>query len=165
MNLANIKTVSVICLGNICRSPIGEVVLRDRFERHGLEIEVSSGGTGSWHIGEDANPRTIKVLEANNYSISHSAQQVDRTWFKETDLFLAMDLSNRTNLLKMAGAEFSEKVLMYRWFDESLSHLPQDHPDLEVPDPYFSGEKEFEEVVKMVEQAADGFVNKIRQSL
>lgn len=165
MNFANVKSVAVICLGNICRSPMGEVVLRDRFEKHGLNIAVSSGGTGNWHIGEGANPKTVKVLQVNNYSISHSVRQVDTSWFEKTDLFLAMDLSNRANLLEMAGTKFSDKVLMYRGFDETLDHLPQDHPDLEVPDPYFGGLEDFEKVLKMVEQAADGFVNKIRQSL
>jgi protein-tyrosine phosphatase len=142
---------------------MGEVVLKDRFEKHGLDIEVTSGGTGSWHIGEDANPRTLQVLRDKNYFVDHTARQVDNSWFSETDLFLAMDLSNRNNLLKLAGKKHSHKVLMYRWFDEDLNHLPQDHPDLEVPDPYYGTIKDFEMVLNMVEKAADGFVNKIRQ--
>ena len=164
MNLSQIKSVSVICLGNICRSPMGEVVLRDRFEKHGLAIEVTSGGTGNWHVGEDANPRTLQVLRAKNYSVNHQAKQVNNSWFDKTDLFLAMDLSNRSNLLKLAGKNYAHKVLMYRWFDEDLSHLPQDHPDLEVPDPYYGTIEDFELVLNMVEKAADGFINKIRQS-
>ena len=163
MKFSEIKSISVICLGNICRSPMGEVVLRERFEKHGIDIAVSSGGTGSWHIGEDANPKTKQVLRANNYLINHAAQQVSKSWFQSHDLFLAMDLTNRENLLKMAGAENQNKVLMYRWFDEDLNHLPQDHPDLEVPDPYYGGLADFELVLQMVERAADGFVKKIKQ--
>lgn len=144
---------------------MGEVVLRDRFEKHGLKIEVSSGGTGNWHIGEDANPRTLQVLRDKNYFVDHTARQVNNSWFQKTDLFLAMDLSNRANLLKLAGKDYSHKVLMFRWFDEDLNHLPQDHPDLEVPDPYYGTIKDFEMVLSMVEKAADGFVNKIRQGL
>lgn len=142
---------------------MGEVVLRDRLEKHNLDIAVNSGGTGSWHIGEDAFPKTLQVLRANNYSVSHSAQQVNRNWFDKSDLFLAMDLSNRSNLLKLAGRENAHKVLMFRWFDENLNHLPQDHPDLEVPDPYYGTLEDFEQVLKMVENAADGLINKIRQ--
>ncbi len=118
MKFSEIKSVSVICLGNICRSPMGEVVLRERFEKHGLDIAVSSGGTGSWHIGEDANPKTKQVLKANNYLINHAAQQVSKSWFQSHDLFLAMDLTNRANLLTLAGSENQNRVLMYRWFDE-----------------------------------------------
>lgn len=142
---------------------MGEVVLRDRFEKYGLDISVNSGGTGNWHIGEDANPRTLQVLRQKDYFIDHTAKQVDNSWFGRTDLFLAMDLSNRSNLLKLAGKAHSNKVYMYRWFDEDLTHLPQDHPNLEVPDPYYGTIKDFELVLNMVEKAADGFVNKIRQ--
>jgi protein-tyrosine phosphatase len=165
MNFSEIKSISVICLGNICRSPIGEVVLRDRLAKSGLDISVSSGGTGSWHIGENANPRTIQVLEENDYRINHTAKQVVKNWFEQHDLFLAMDLSNRENLIKIAGKNNQHKVLMYRWFDESLNHLPIDHPDLEVPDPYYGELNDFKNVLSMIELAADGFVKKIKQGL
>ena len=104
MDLSQVKSVSVICLGNICRSPIGEVVLRDRFERNNLDIEVCSGGTGSWHIGENANKKTIQVLEENNYVIRHSARQIKPNWFKSHDLFLAMDSNNFHDLQKIGGS-------------------------------------------------------------
>jgi protein-tyrosine phosphatase len=163
MLLHKIYSVSVICLGNICRSPIGEVVLRDRLEKNDLAIEVSSGGTGDWHIGENANSRSIEVLEENNYKINHTAKQVTRKWFEKHDLFLAMDLNNRANLLNLAGANQKDKILMFRWFDESLNHLPIDHSDLEVPDPYYGSKTDFENVLQMIEAAADGFVKKIKQ--
>ena len=162
MDFSKIRTVSVICLGNICRSPIGEVVLRDRLEKNDLAIEVSSGGTGDWHIGENAYFRSIEVLEENNYKINHTAKQVTRKWFEKHDLFLAMDLKNRADLFILADKSQWDKIIMFRSFDEYLAHLPHDHPALEVPDPYGQDLLEFRKVLSMVENAADGFVARLK---
>ena len=164
MNLANIKTVSVICLGNICRSPIGEVVLRDRFEKHGLEIEVSSGGTGSWHIGENANSRTIQVLKESNYKVNHVAKQVNKQWFEKNDLLLAMDLNNYRDLQKIGGDSNYSKIKMFRQFDLSLKIIFDLNPNLEVPDPYYGSLSDFREVLKMIEKAADRFIEAVINS-
>jgi protein-tyrosine phosphatase len=161
MKLNEIRSVSVICLGNICRSPMGEVVLRDRLEKYDLDIEVNSGGTGSWHIGEDANLRTIQVLEENNYVINHKVKQVTSSWFDKNDLFLAMDLNNYHDLIKIAGKNNSAKVQMYRRFDPKLKIIFDLDPQLEVPDPYYGNLEDFKNVLKMVENAADGFVKAV----
>ncbi len=161
MKLNEIRSVSVICLGNICRSPMGEVVLRDRLEKHDLDIEVNSGGTGSWHIGENANLRTIQVLEENNYVINHKAKQVTSSWFNRNDLFLAMDFNNYRDLIKIAGKNNSAKVDMYRRFDPELKIIFDLDPQLEVPDPYYGNLDYFRNVLKMVERAADGFVKAV----
>lgn len=164
MNLANIKTVSVICLGNICRSPIGEVVLRDRFEKHGLEIEVSSGGTGSWHIGEDANPRTIQVLKERNYKVNHVAKQVNKQWFTKNDLLLAMDMNNYRDLQKIGGESNYSKIKMFRQFGPDSKIILDLDSNLEVPDPYYGGLEDFRKVLQLIEKAADGFVQAVINS-
>ena len=164
MNLGNIRAVSVICLGNICRSPMGEVVLRDRFEKQGLEIEVSSGGTGSWHIGEKANSRTIQILEERNYSVNHVAKQVNKQWFSKNDLLLAMDLNNFHDLQKIGGESNYSKIKMFRQFDPELKILFDLDSNLEVPDPYYGSLEDFRKVLQMIEKAADGFIQAMIKS-
>ena len=161
MDLSQIKSISVICLGNICRSPMGEVVLRDRFEKHDLDIEVCSGGTGSWHIGENANKRTIQVLEENNYVIRHKARQVTSDWFNNHDLFLAMDLKNLHDLQRIGGSKNHLKIKMFREFDPSEKILFDFKHELDVPDPYYGSLDDFRTVLKMVESSADGFVEAV----
>lgn len=164
MDLSQVKSVSVICLGNICRSPIGEVVLRDRFERNNLDIEVCSGGTGSWHIGENANKKTIQVLEENNYEIRHSARQIEPNWFKSHDLFLAMDSNNYHDLQKIGGSNNYSKIKMFRSYDPILKIVSDFSHDLEVLDPYYGNLDDFRSVLKMIENAADGLVEAVINS-
>ncbi|MEY2827931.1 MAG: hypothetical protein RLZZ183_1050, partial [Actinomycetota bacterium] len=98
MNFKNIKAITVVCAGNICRSPIGEVVLKHKLNEVGLTIEVNSAGTGNWHEGENANSKSIKVLTEKGYSVNHKAQQFKKSWFEEKDLILVMDHQNKRDL-------------------------------------------------------------------
>lgn len=134
--------VAVVCLGNICRSPMAEVVLRDRLEAAGrTDVEVSSAGTGDWHLGERMDRRAAAALTAHGYDPSrHRAQQYDAAG--RFDLVLAMDAANLRDL----GGR-SERVRLFRDFD------PQGPGD--VPDPYFGGDDGFDEVLAMVERTAD----------
>jgi protein-tyrosine phosphatase len=163
MNLKNIKSISVVCAGNICRSPIGEVVLRDRLEKAGLEIFVDSAGTGNWHEGEDANAKTNKVLRESGYEVAHTARQFKNQWFEERDLILVMDLENKKNLLAIAPKEHVHKIHLMRKFDPKLNDLTDDHEDLIVPDPYHEPIDDFYEVLDMLEKAADGLVNLLKK--
>ena len=85
--------ITVVCLGNICRSPIAEAVLRDRLEGAGLghEVLVDSAGTGDWHKGHPADARARATLEAHGYALDHRARQIDPSWLAGTDLLLAME--------------------------------------------------------------------------
>ena len=86
--------ICMVCTGNICRSPMAEVVLRDLVERAGLggKVVVTSAGTGEWHVGEHADPRTVAALEARGYDGSaHRARQFDASWFDDLDLVIALD--------------------------------------------------------------------------
>lgn len=161
MNISQVKSVSVICLGNICRSPIGEVVLKDRFKRNNIDIEVCSGGTGSWHVGENANRRTIQVLEENNYKIRHSARQIKPSWFKSHDLFLAMDSNNYLDLQKIGGFNNYSKIKMFRRYDPMLKIASEVSNHFDVPDPYYGNIDDFRSVLSMIENAADGLVERM----
>lgn len=154
--------VTAVCLGNICRSPIAEAVLRDRVESAGLGdvVVVDSAGTGDWHRGDPADPRSLATLAANEYVLDgHIARQITHDWFDSLDLVLAMDSSNFQNLQMLAARAGVEPDLhMLRTFDPSLAHLSQPHPELDVPDPYYGGDDGFNDVLRMIERASDGLV-------
>jgi protein-tyrosine phosphatase len=140
--------IAVVCLGNICRSPMAEVVLRDRLDAAGrADVEVCSAGTGDWHVGERMDRRAAATLSGHGYDPSkHRAQQYDATG--TYDLVLAMDAANLRDL----GGR-SERVRLFRDFD------PQGPGD--VPDPYFGGDEGFEDVLAMVERTADALVEEL----
>lgn len=157
--------ITVVCLGNICRSPIAEAVLRDRLERAGLghEVLVDSAGTGDWHKGHPADARARATLEAHGYALDHRARQIDPSWLAGTDLLLAMDAANYADLLAMreqAGTD--TPIHMLRSYDPALAGTTEPGPALEVPDPYYGSSDGFIEVLRMIEQAADGLVARLR---
>lgn len=157
--------ITAVCLGNICRSPIAEAVLRDRVIAAGFGdvVVVDSAGTGDWHKGHGADPRSITTLLANDYELDgHVARQITHEWFSEMDLVLAMDSSNFTNLQVLADQAGVETDLhMLRAFDPELAHLVQPHPELDVPDPYYGGDDGFSDVLRMIERASDGLVGQL----
>jgi protein-tyrosine phosphatase len=139
--------IGFVCLGNICRSPMADVILTELVDLAGLadKVAVSSCGTGDWHLGQPMDPRAAIALLAEGYDPSlHRAQQFDPAWL-EQDLLLAMDTANLHDVSGGAGA--SERVRMFRSFD------PLAGPDdLDVPDPYYGAEDGFAEVIAMVER-------------
>lgn len=160
--------ITVVCLGNICRSPIGEVVLRHRVEQAGLAdlVTVDSAGTGDWHIGHDADPRAIATLVDFGYAIDHTARQITHDWFDRIDLALAMDVSNYENLtLLMARVEATSELRMFRSFDPELADIPEPSEALTVPDPYYGADGDFVDVLRMIERAADGLVAQLPSRL
>ena len=151
--------ITVVCLGNICRSPIGEAVLRARIEEAGLSgrISVDSAGTGDWHLGQGANPRSVAVLSEHGYPLDHRARQITPDWFEDIDLVLAMDAPNYADLARMQRGTRAE-LRMLRSFDPELAHLTEPDPQLDVPDQYYGGPEDFLEVLRMVERASGGVV-------
>ncbi len=138
--------VAVVCLGNICRSPMAHVVLESRLADAGLEdrVEVVSAGTGGWHVGDPMDRRAAATLTAAGHDATrHRAQQYDPAWPGAYDLVLVMD---EANLADVGGR--TERVGMFRDLD------PVD-PGGEVPDPYYGGDDGFEEVLAMVERTSD----------
>jgi protein-tyrosine phosphatase len=150
------RRVAVVCLGNICRSPIAEVVLRDRLGSAGLDerVEVLSAGTGGWHVGGPMDERAAAVLTGRGYDASrHRARQVDPEWLAGLDLVLAMDGQNRRDLEPLVDGG---RLRMFRDFDPEAD--PDDPDDRDVPDPYFGGDDGFDEVLAIVERTADALV-------
>lgn len=150
--------ISVVCLGNICRSPMADVVLNARVADAGLDdrVTVVSAGTGGWHAGDPMDRRAAALLTHHGYDASrHRAQQVLARWLDEHDLVLAMDADNLADLRSLAGGEGAgtidgERLRAFRDFD------PEGPGD--VPDPYYGGEAGFRDVLAMVERTADEVV-------
>ena len=153
--------VTAVCSGNICRSPIAEYVLRHAVERAGLAhaVVVDSAGVGAWHVGEGADPRSLRVLAAHGYGGSgHRVQQITRAWFDRPDapdLLLAMDATHDAALRRMAP---DADVRLLRSFDP----LVADDSDLDVPDPYYCSGDGFERVLTMIEAATPGVLTHLR---
>ena len=145
--------VCFVCTGNICRSPIAEKVLVDELQKAGLaeRVRVTSAGTGGWHVGGPPVHRAAALLTTHGYDASrHVAQQFGPAWFAETDLVLAMDADNYSDIVAQGpGAS----VRMFRDFDPRAGEHDRD-----VPDPYFGGDEGFAEVLAMVERTADALV-------
>ncbi|MHB1066879.1 MAG: low molecular weight protein-tyrosine-phosphatase [Candidatus Nanopelagicales bacterium] len=160
--------ITVVCLGNICRSPMGEAVLRHRVLAAGLSdrVAIDSAGTGDWHIGHRADQRARSTLAAHGYPYDHTARQIDGDWLPRIDLLLAMDRANFDHLAAMiAGSGASPELRLLRSFDPAVAALQPFDPDLDVPDPYYGQPADFADVLRMIEQAADGLVDSLPDRL
>ncbi|MFV0134888.1 low molecular weight protein-tyrosine-phosphatase [Streptomyces sp. HMX87] len=152
--------VCFVCTGNICRSPMAESVFRARVAEAGLEglVEVDSAGTGGWHEGEGADPRTMAVLERNGYDLDHTARQFHVSWFSRLDLVVALDAGHLRALRRLAPTEQdAAKVRLLRSYDPAARGA-----GLDVPDPYYGGADGFEECLEMVEAASTGLLAAVR---
>jgi protein-tyrosine phosphatase len=148
--------IAVVCLGNICRSPIADVVLRSKLAAAGLahQVSVDSFGTGGWHRGEPMDTRAGATLSKAGYDgSSHRARQITAAQLAAFDLVLAMDSDNRADLLRL-GPPGETTIALFGDFD------PQ-NPGADVPDPYYGGLDGFEEVLRMVERTADVLVARL----
>lgn len=153
--------VGVVCLGNICRSPMAHVVLERQVADAGLadRVEVVSSGTAGWHVGKPMDHRAAGTLTAAGYDPTrHSARQLAADAFDDLDVVLVMDRSNETDVLALAEGRPEAQVRMFRDFD------PVD-PGGEVPDPYYGGDEGFTEVLRMVERTGAALVAALRAEL
>jgi protein-tyrosine phosphatase len=150
-------SVVFVCTGNICRSPIAEKVFVHELERAGLadDVDVSSAGTGGWHIGDPADERAAGLLRAEGYRTEHSARQVDAEQLG-ADLLVALDNSHRHTLQSMVPEP--DRVRLLRSFD------PDSPPDAEVPDPYYGSNEGFTEVLRMIRAAMPGMLQWVREN-
>ncbi len=149
-------SVALVCLGNICRSPMAHVVLEQQLAEAGLAdvVEVASSGTGGWHVGDPMDSRAAATLTGAGYDASrHRARTFDDGWHAEHDLVLVMDAAN----LRDVGGP-GERTRMFRDFDP-------DNPGGDVPDPYYGGSSGFEEVLRMVERTSTALVAALEQEL
>jgi protein-tyrosine phosphatase len=155
--------VCFVCTGNICRSPMAEAVFHARVADAGLDglVEADSAGTGGWHEGEGADPRTLAVLEENGYDLDHTARRFRPSWFSRLDLVIALDAEHLRELRRLAPSEQdAAKVRLLRSYDPAAGRA-----DLDVPDPYYGGADGFEECLEMVEAASTGLLAAVREQV
>ena len=156
--------IEMVCLGNICRSPMAAAVLYNKVAKLATpKIIVTSSGTSNYHVGEGAHKSSIKTWQAAGYNYEHSAKQFSAKSFTTQDLILCMDLSNRALVLTAAKSEADrEKVYMLRQFDPLLKDIDptsKQAQDLVVPDPWGSEMDAFSQVLAMIERATDGLID------
>ena len=146
--------ILLVCLGNICRSPMAEGILRDMIKKDGLGWSTDSAGTGDYHVGEQPDKRAMKTMRERGIDISDlRARHLRSSDFEEFDLLLAMDASNLRNMRAVApNAELAAKAKLI------MDYAPS-HAQREVPDPYFGGDEGFVEVYEMLTVACTKLIN------
>jgi protein-tyrosine phosphatase len=156
-----VRRILFVCMGNICRSPTAEGVMRSLLREAGMEdeVEVDSAGTGAWHTGDPPDARAAAAARARGIGLSGAARQVRPRDFEDFDLIVAMDRENLRDLLALAPDEAAaEKVRLLREFD------PAGGQDLDVPDPYYGGAQGFERVLDLVTAACRGLLDELRSA-
>ena len=156
--------MAMVCLGNICRSPMAAAVLSNKVRAiENIEIEVSSSGTSGWHVGQGPHPTSQLVWEKAGYQHRHVASQFKANDYFVNDYILVMDSSNYENVLALAPSEDDRaKVFYLRSFDSALRQIEptsSEYFNLEVPDPYNQSEDAYHQVLMMIESATDGFID------
>lgn len=148
--------ILVVCLGNICRSPAAEAALKDEAAKAGLDIEVDSAGTGSWHMGQPPHPEAVAAGARAGLQIEGKARKVNQADFDRYDMILAMDRSNVNDLIAMAPSkEAQAKIRLFRTFDP-------DTDETEVPDPWGGPTEGYDETMTIVKAAAAGLIDQLR---
>jgi protein-tyrosine phosphatase len=153
--------VLFVCLGNICRSPTAEGVMRTLVSDAGLRdsVQVESAGTGAWHVGSPPDGRASEAARARGVELEGHARQVRAEDFEQFDLLLAMDGENLRELRAQArDDEERAKVRLLREFDPASAGAG----DLDVPDPYYGGANGFDEVFELVHAACAGLLEHLR---
>ncbi|AOJ01480.1 MULTISPECIES: low molecular weight protein-tyrosine-phosphatase [Burkholderia] len=156
------KSVAIcfVCLGNICRSPTAEGVMRHQVAAAGLDeaIVVDSAGTGDWHVGDAPDVRAQQAAQARGYDLSAlRARQIGRADFERFDLVLAMDSANLAELHKRCPPQYQGKIRL-------LMEYASDASAREIADPYFGGARGFEQVLDQCEDACRGLLESLRET-
>jgi protein-tyrosine phosphatase len=142
--------VLVVCLGNICRSPLAEGILRAKVEEKGLDWEIDSAGTGAWHEDNPPDKRSIDIAKKHGIDITaQRARKIRKADFNDFDLILPMDTSNRDDLYEMTSTmEQRNKIRL-------IMDVLYPNKNISVPDPYHGIEKDYERVFEMLEPACE----------
>lgn len=152
---APVGSILVVCMGNICRSPTAEAVFRHRAEGLGLDLQIDSAGTIAYHAGEGPDPRSRAAGEARGYDFCGIvARQIRKVDLERFDLVLAADQQNLADIQRLATGGVHAHVGLI------LDSLGQG--SREVPDPYYGGARGFEQVLDLIEAAADGWLSALR---
>ena len=159
--------ICLVCLGNICRSPMAEVVLRQVLARSGLSesVSVESAGTGDWHVGERMfGPARAELARRGYDGSAHRARQIQPSWLSKYDLVVAMDRANLAALQRMApDADSAGRIRLLRTFDPALP--PDDPHQGEVPDPYGAPQEYYALALDLVLAGARGLASQLAELL
>ncbi|AKU20705.1 low molecular weight phosphotyrosine protein phosphatase [Massilia sp. MB5] len=151
-----IPSILFVCMGNICRSPTAEGVLRQRAAAAGLALHIDSAGTHAYHVGEAPDARSARHAAQRGYDLTQQrARQVSADDFERFDLLLAMDRDNLELLQRACPPELRHKLGLFMQY-------ARNHRVLEVPDPYYGGVQGFDQVLDYIEDAADGLIRDLR---
>lgn len=150
--------ICFVCLGNICRSPMAAVVMRKLVAERGLDVQVDSAGTGSWHIGGGANPPAVQALSRRGYDGStHVARQFGPTDFADYDLVIGLDRHNVADLRRLApDRDQATKIVLLRDFDPIAAA-----GDRDVADPYGGPDDDFDHALDLVTAACAGLLDRL----
>ena len=159
--------IVTVCTGNICRSPMAEIMLNRAFEEAGLadDVLVDSAGTTGWETGNLIDERAAaKLTELGLDSEAHRARKFDPTWYSERDLILALDVDHYEDLrLEAPDAESRGRVRMLREFDPSTAGTPVS--ELGIYDPWYGDGADFEATWQMIHEAVPGIVQYVLEEL
>lgn len=163
-------TVMTVCTGNICRSPMAEIILREQLDRRGLSdrVRVMSSGVSDEEYGHPIDPRAVRVLRADGYDIPahHFAHRITRSEIEESDLFLPMTASHMRSLLRLLPPAKRADVHMYRSFDPNLPKPPAGREDeIDLVDPWYGGPREFQVAIDQINEVAPYIVDWIEERL
>jgi protein-tyrosine phosphatase len=148
--------ILLVCLGNICRSPLAEGILRNKAELMDFNLSVDSAGTSDWHTGEPPDSRGITVAYENGIDISNlKARQFELSDFDKFDLILAMDKSNYTELLNLSRSSNDTKKI------KLFMNMAYPGVNMDVPDPYYDGR--FHEVFELLDEASEKILENINK--
>jgi len=153
--------ICFVCMGNICRSPTAEAIMRKLVAEAGLaaKIEIDSAGTGGWHAGELPDPRSCSAGARRGYDLTHRARQFKAADFDRFDLVLAMDRDNYENLKRLARGRSVPPIRLLRSFDREAPE------GAEVPDPYGGAGDDFDHVIEVCERACEGLLEHLRSRM
>lgn len=155
--------IAVVCLGNICRSPMAHVVLASKLAEAGLDeaVEVVSAGTGGWYVDDPMDRRAATVLAASGYDGSeHRVRRFSADWYDSCDLVLAMDNDNHAALEALRPSHAEGRLRLFRDFDPQA-----EGDDRDVPDPFYGGDDGFRRVLATVERTASTLVAALEREL
>ena len=149
----------MVCLGNICRSPLADGLLREKVKQEGLDVMVDSCGTSGHHAGESPDNRMTKTAKSKGIDISDlRSRQITKADLDDFDIIYVMDESNKENVLKLtSNDEQISKIRIY--LNEAFPGQ-----NLEVPDPYYGGDAGFEHVFSLVERNTEEIITKLKSN-
>lgn len=151
-------SILFVCLGNICRSPAAEGMLRHMAQKNDLELHIESCGLGDWHLGRLPDERMREASKKRGIILSSRAQVFHPTFFERFDLILVADNKILNELYRYVTTPDSKAKIHF------ITHFSGCYKDQEIPDPYYQGEAGFEHVLNMIEDSCEGLLEHLKNS-